>query len=518
MKSGPKMNIRKFLAGLLALALIAGLPSQAPALRGALTVAPVLPADPFAAVDGSLNATVTAAGPQFPNQLNSYGGVGARSFTIGAPFQPQWRIAGVDYPVGINDSAKPLKNVLTATLPGCATTSGNTVTVNSASCTLNGFDFSVSGGVNLVINGDNATVTNNFFQAGSNMTGTAITANNPGALISYNEFAGTGLAFPASRCITIQNQTGTVTVTYNYIHEWNDDSIRIGNQPTGVIANAQMIIKYNAIFSGGYSGVHFDFLQTVQASYNNLEMSFNFIFQPASDPGTGVPTEATAIRNSDFGVSGVGTYLGSGTQFHHNTVVGLGNGSSMAFSQSIVFGGTGGTGASLNSNPTAHDNFFDLDGNLGPVFDGGFFSNPGQIANPTFYNNYDMTKLSATFNNTGFITIQLTSSSLGFAQPASPATPTLNSAVASGSAVLVGGKAAATPSGGVSGNYVINVFATDLAWPASLISAGTTSVAPNGTFSLTTSNLPTGTHTIQFFTVDQNGNASPLSNAINVTI
>jgi heme-binding NEAT domain protein len=50
------------------------------------------------------------------------------------------------------------------------------------------------------------------------------------------------------------------------------------------------------------------------------------------------------------------------------------------------------------------------------------------------------------------------------------------------------------------------------------LSAGTVSVVLNGTFSLTTSALPAGTHTIQFFVVDANWNASPLSNTIYVTI
>src|SRR6202000_976665 len=102
-------------------------------------------------------------------------------------------------------------------------------------------------------------------------------------------------------------------------HHWNDDTLRIELQPPGSIANAQFIIKYNVLYSGGYSGVHFDFLQRVEASYNNLEMGYNFIFQP--DAVGGFPTEATAFRNSDFGISGAGTYLGSGGPFPHKTVL-----------------------------------------------------------------------------------------------------------------------------------------------------------------------------------------------------
>jgi hypothetical protein len=467
--------------------------------------------------DGALSAPVIAAGAQFPTVLNGYGGFSARRFDQ-PTWQPPWKVAGVDYPVGINDAAKPLKNVLTQTLPSGVSRSGNSVTITGNNVTMDGWDFSVSGGVSLVVNGSNAIIQNCLWVAGAGLgSDLAVLFNGPGGLLQYCEFDGNS-ATTSSQCVALENTTGTCTVQYNYIHNWNDDALRLQNDVTGTTpANVQWYIRWNACFSGGYSGVHFDFLQTVTASYNLIDYGFNFVEQPAAVGG--VPTEATFFRNSDFGVGGVGTYVGQNSNVHHSVCIGLGTGASMAFSQSLVFAGTGGTASSSNDNSTAHDLYFDFHGNQGPSFDGQIFSSAGQATNVTQYGIWDMTRLSATNGNAGYVTNQQVSSSLGFAQPPRPAVPTSVTAVKSGSNVAVTGTAPA--SNGIAGGYYVNVYAVDLPWPACLLNPGPTmnSVAASAGFSFTTTKaLPAGTHSIQVFVVDQNWNASPMSAIIQVTI
>jgi hypothetical protein len=100
--------------------------------------------------------------------------------TTGATWSPRptWRVAGVDYPVG-PDSGVTLVVPTVGNLPGCATISGGTITVNSAPCTLNGFDFTASGGGMEIYmpngfcpSGGAIVISNSKFVHGANINGT----------------------------------------------------------------------------------------------------------------------------------------------------------------------------------------------------------------------------------------------------------------------------------------------------------------------------------------------------------
>ncbi len=83
--------------------------------------------------------------------------------------RPPWRVAGVDYPVGI-PSATVLKDPSTATLPAGCSYSSNTVTCNSTgSLTINGYDFSLHNCIYLDIYNYTGTITieNSNFAMGS---------------------------------------------------------------------------------------------------------------------------------------------------------------------------------------------------------------------------------------------------------------------------------------------------------------------------------------------------------------
>jgi hypothetical protein len=87
------------------------------------------------AADGSANAPVKAAGPQHPTWLKD------------EPHRPSWYVAGVDYPVGINDSALPLKPARSVPAPSIYDPAGGprrglaSVTINGNNVHLDGFDF-----------------------------------------------------------------------------------------------------------------------------------------------------------------------------------------------------------------------------------------------------------------------------------------------------------------------------------------------------------------------------------------
>jgi hypothetical protein len=54
-----------------------------------------------------------------------------------------WNVPGVDYPVGYDTTLTLKDPTVAGTLPSCASLSGASVTINSAPCTINGFDFSL---------------------------------------------------------------------------------------------------------------------------------------------------------------------------------------------------------------------------------------------------------------------------------------------------------------------------------------------------------------------------------------
>lgn len=114
------------------------------------------PSIPFSYIDGSKVAPTVAAGPQYPSLLSGYA-----KTPIGT-----WKVAGVSYAVGYPDSALPLKNPVTTPPAGCSV-SGNTLTVNQDNVHIDGYDFSVNGGVNLVCAHNLLLITNCNFNGGN---------------------------------------------------------------------------------------------------------------------------------------------------------------------------------------------------------------------------------------------------------------------------------------------------------------------------------------------------------------
>lgn len=465
------------------------------------------PVDPWAAIDGRLNAPIISTGPQFPNALNGYGPGGVRNYNS-TTYQPPWYVAGVDYPTGINDSAKPLKNGFSASLPSGASRSGSQITVSGNNVTLDGYDFSFNSGCYIIVNGNNCTIQNCLFKWGTNYgNNTAILQNGSGLLVRYCEFDGLKNS-NATQCIQLANASGSGTILYCWLHDWNDDFIRLQNEPaTSGVKNVQWYVRYNTMTNGGWSGVHFDCCQTVNASFNFIDWSFNFQMQ---DWTTGCGA-ATGFRNSDFNSpSGI---AGSASTVAYCTIIGTGNGTThVTLDEAIVFSGT--NVGQLN-NPICHDCYFDLSGLQSTNL---VFYTADFVINGVQYNCWDMARvLTPNANNpAGYITARQIGG-VSYTNYTRPTAPTFSGATKSGSAIAITGTCPARPSGGKStGNYMVNVFVAELAAPNNLI--GTQSVAPGGAISLTTSSLAAGTYTVSICVVDDEWNASPFTATRTVTI
>ena len=104
--------------------------------------------------DGSSGAP--AGTPQLPSILSGYA------------VRPPWEVAGVNYAVGI-PTGTALLNPATISMAGVSVnTTNHTVTVTGNNVTLNGYDFSLANGYEVIVEGANDTIKNCNFVVGSN--------------------------------------------------------------------------------------------------------------------------------------------------------------------------------------------------------------------------------------------------------------------------------------------------------------------------------------------------------------
>lgn len=287
--------------------------------------------------DGSA-AAVAATTPQ-PTLLNGYGSGGVRHRQNG--FQPNWNVAGVDYPVGIATGTS-LQDPLTATLPGsCTRNSGNhQITCASTTATFNGWDFSLEGGWQLICNGGGVvTVTNSNFAIGTNgnamISGTStcimtLTHNVINANALNDNLNGTNINF---------NGSGQFTAKYNIIEDAAGDWIDLGG-------GGASLVEYNFFFNAGQlAGTHPDWLQLGGGTYTNVVWNYNTMYQTTATVGPG---------SQGVGVAGFNTWSVTNTEMARNTTI-TQTGAKINYAFSVGV-------SNLTGTASTHDNFIDLSG------------------------------------------------------------------------------------------------------------------------------------------------------------
>ena len=241
----------------------------------------------LAVLDGSLNAPSGTA--QFPSILSNYAA------------RPPWKVAGVDYHVGIDRSQyrtnANLKNPLTIN----PTSFGPDSWINTAKyqlaikdngVTLNGYDFSLDGGWQVVISSANVTFTNCNFVFGANQWPLPTCTRSSSNVSFINcEFNMQGLNDNVNGgngcCIlcesTVSPPTNALTVQYCFIQQAYADFI---DQFGGGVGT----YEYNLCYENGMGG-HPDWFQTVSGNYT-LIFRFNTFYNPA---GYGIGTRGVMI-------------------------------------------------------------------------------------------------------------------------------------------------------------------------------------------------------------------------------
>lgn len=164
------------------------------------------------------------------------------------PVRPPWNVAGVDYHVGAPDNIV-FKNPLSDLPANCATFSpgNNTVRISgdgSGNCTLDGFDFTVNGGISVQILGTATgmvTINNSIFAIGPGVgcCGGPLIGQQPyaggavggGVTMKWNTYNGNGFPGPGSghnvSAFLQLDGCGTLDFEYNYMYNLDVDGVDI---------------------------------------------------------------------------------------------------------------------------------------------------------------------------------------------------------------------------------------------------------------------------------------------------
>lgn len=302
--------------------------------------------------DGSSAAPAGAA--QLPSLLNGYAA------------RPPWKVAGVDYAVGV-PAGTALKDPATISMPGVSVNTGNhTVSVTGNNITLNGYDFGLAGGWAVIAypNATNTTIENSHFRVGSNGQVPVQAGAGVGDLtLLYDTFDGASSTNSSVWTMVNYNGSGTFTSEYNSFVNAPADAIDFSaNKLTS-------IVKYNLFDNlGTLPGSHPDSVQNVANISNNSVFEFNTVYQPN-------PSGMQGIQLAAYGNSTL-----TNTSIENNVVLAKGPGIEMSYS--IALGQAAG-GSNFLNGALVQDNYIDFTGAYGPFY-------PPGGSNLAFVNNVNI--------------------------------------------------------------------------------------------------------------------------------
>jgi len=280
--------------------------------------------------------------------------------------RPPWKVAGVDYAVGVPP---------TATLTDWQLLSGPGISVNTtamppyvrvdntSNVVISGIDFSLHGGaVVFFVNSPNPTVANSNF-GGANLAAVlanVISAdyNSPGLTVSYNTIDGGGAG--SGSALVGAAGSGTTTLTYNWLKNFPQHVLEQNTQS----APYAVIYRNNLIEQGAMqTGSHLNFLQfdTNSNSSSSVDVEYNTNYQTK---------QASGGEGYQFYANGNG--LVQNVTLAYNVMIAAAPGiglpvpvSSLSMSRMVHAGGAQNAGI-------AHDNYVDATGAYGWLYAGSF--------------------------------------------------------------------------------------------------------------------------------------------------
>ena len=264
--------------------------TRLPALITALALLP-----PAAAIGGQ------PAPPQFPGLFSGY------------PTRPAWKVAGVDYAVGVPADIT-LLDPANITTPGVSLDrSSHLVYVTGDNVVLDGYDFSLEGGWGLYVTGANDTILNCNFMVGENnivpIDGSS-SASNLTIRRSTINGGGVGVVGNAAAIWAIINYDGTgLTVEASWLSYTPEDAIDYNG-------NGTLIVRRNLFNNLGYTvGAHADSVQFTRGTVTNSVISSNTVYDP--QPVGGFPVQGGEGLQVEAQLGGTIT----NTRLANNTIV-----------------------------------------------------------------------------------------------------------------------------------------------------------------------------------------------------
>lgn len=225
----------------------------------------------WSTIDGSPNATPGSS--QFPALLNGY------------VKRPPWKVAGVDYAVGIPPGTV-LNDPSTISISGVTVNSGtHTVTVGSsaAGATITNIDFGLDGGWHLIISAANITVTKCNFSQGANglVPLDGDNNNNTNLTITYCYFTVNSTNNTQS---TIIGNIRGATIMYCFLENPFQDVIDFGG---GSGVAVPFTVKYNLVHADGHQNGHADMIQCGGANYTGTVDFNTWYYEGITGVGSG---------------------------------------------------------------------------------------------------------------------------------------------------------------------------------------------------------------------------------------
>ena len=285
--------------------------------------------------DGS--ATAPAGKPLLPNVLSRYAA------------RPPWKVAGVDYPVGV-PAGTTLLDPATIAIGGVSVNATNhTIVVSGNNVTLNGYDFGRAGGWGIYV-GAKATNTvirnSNFLVGANNLVPINAGAGSGNLTILDNTFDATSSS-GAVWALVNYNGSGRFFAQYNSFLNSPDDAIDFGS---GTMTTE---VKYNVFENLGTDPqAHADAVQYTGVTATNSIISFNTIYQ--SNPSGNQGLQIEAQNNSTI----------TNTMVENNVIVAKGPARTMSYS---IFVGAA-SGPNTIDGVVVANNYIDFSGAYGPFY------------------------------------------------------------------------------------------------------------------------------------------------------
>lgn len=280
--------------------------------------------------------------PQHPELLHSYAA------------RPPCKVAGVDYAVG--DTSAAVRDPATISMAGVSVdTRSRTVTINGNDVTLDGYDFSLHGGYQIVTNAANTTISNSNFAVGTNKGAYLIFGGGSASNLTVRNDTFDGSSIGNNLSFIRYSGSGAVTLEYNWFRNFPCHIIEF-TQDNGT-RSFSVVYKFNLIEQGALgSGQHLNFLQFGGGTATSVDVEFNTTYQTPQISG------------------------GEGFQFYMNTPGGLIQNATCAYNTMIARGGRTGSAMSYMVHPnayndnssapsgTVHDNYLDLQAAWGAFY------------------------------------------------------------------------------------------------------------------------------------------------------